>query len=89
MTMRSAHEGSITGLLCPKTVNRILSVGIDGTLRVSDYSGEEQARVVFRTPMYSLDIHENSGLIAVGGEHGATTLRLHANRERSKQSERA
>ena len=85
-TMRSAHEGSVTGLLWPKTVNRILSVGIDGTLQVSDSSGEEQARVVFRTSMYSLDIHENSGLIAVGGEHGATILRLHAN-TRTEQTE--
>ena len=73
---RSRHESPITGLRWSKRVNRILSTGTDGTLREWSANGEEHARVVFRTPLYSLHLHEDSGLVAVGGEHGATTLRL-------------
>ena len=83
---RPSHQGLITALRWPKRTNRILSAGTDGTLRVWDASGQERARVVFRTPLYSLDLHEDSGLVAVGGEHGATILRLRAER-RAEQTE--
>ncbi len=72
----SSHGSPITALLWSTRVNRILSTGADGTLREWAADGEERARVVFRTPLYSLDLHEDSGLVVAGGEHGATILRL-------------
>lgn len=77
---RSSHESPITALRWPKRANLILSTGTDGTLRLWGANGKERARVVFRAPLYSLDLHENSGLVVVGGEHGATILRLRADR---------
>ena len=74
--MRSSHEGPLTALRWSKTANRILSTGTDGTLRLWSAHGEECARIVFYAPLYSLDLHDDSGLVAVGGEYGATILQL-------------
>jgi WD40 repeat protein len=76
--MRSSHEGPLTALRWSKRANRILSTGTDGTIRLWNLHGEECARIVFHAPLYSLDLHDQSGLVAVGGEYGATILQLHA-----------
>jgi WD40 repeat protein len=84
--MRSSHDGPLTALRWSKRASRILSTGTDGTLRLWDLRGEECARIVFHAPLYSLDLHDNSGLVAVGGEYGATILQLHTetSNDRSK-----
>jgi WD40 repeat protein len=76
--MRSSHRTPITALRWSKSANRILSTGTDGTLRLWSADGEECARIVFHAPLYSLDLHDDSGLVAVGGEYGATVLQLRA-----------
>jgi WD40 repeat protein len=75
--MRSSHQGPLTALRWSKNANRILSTGTDGTLRLWSLHGEECARIAFHAPLHSLDLHDDSGLVAVGGEYGATILQLH------------
>ena len=74
--LQGSHQRHVTGMHWLAEADRILTVGVDGTLRMWDPSGGEVMRIVFRTPLMSLDVHELARLVVVGGMHGATVLRL-------------
>ena len=74
--LKGSHEGHVTGMHWLEESDRILTVGVDGTLRTWDPDRGEATRVIFRTPLTSLDVHEGARMVVIGGLHGATVLRL-------------